>query len=165
MPQWSAYVAPALFVVLLAAAALSDLVRRKIPNWTVLALVGLYVVVAMMDLAPTGPWSALGAALIAFPITYGLYHFGIMGAGDAKLFTAAALFAGLAWLMQFAIITALLGGVLAVGFLIVRPRRVMRGLTTAGRAEGASLGLPYGIPIALAAVGVTLLNGFLTLPR
>jgi len=162
MPAWSAYVAPALFVALLGAAALSDLFRRKIPNWTVLALVGLYVVAAFAHVAPTGPWSALFAALIAFPVTYGLYHFGIMGAGDAKLFTAAALFAGLTWLMQFAVITAMLGGLLAIGFLVVRPRRAFRGLTTAGRAEGAGSGVPYGVPIALAAAAVGVLNGFLS---
>jgi prepilin peptidase CpaA len=161
MAQWSAYVAPGLFVALLLAAAISDGLRRRIPNWAVLALVGLYAVIAVIGMAPTSPWSALGAALIAFPITYGLYHFGILGAGDAKLFTAAALFAGLHWLLPFALITTLFGGLFAIGYLIVRPRRVMRGLTTAGRAEGAGLGLPYGIPIALGAVAACMLNGFL----
>jgi prepilin peptidase CpaA len=161
MPAWFSAVIPAAFVVLLGAAALSDLFRRKIPNWAVLALVGLYVVAAFTGVAPTGPWLALGAAVIAFPITYGLYHFGIKGAGDAKLFTAAALFAGLTWLLQFALITALLGGVLAIGYLALRPRRAMRGLTTAGRAEGAGLGVPYGVPIAFAAVAVAMLSGFL----
>jgi len=161
MGEWTSYVAPGLFVALLLAAALSDGLRRRIPNWSVLALVGLYAVIAVLGQAPVGPWSALGAALIAFPITYGLYHFGIMGAGDAKLFTAVALFAGLKWLMALAIITAMFGGILAIGYLMVRPRRALRGLTTAGRAEGTGFGLPYGIPIALGAVGVTLLNGFL----
>jgi len=161
MPEWSAYVAPGLFVALLLAAALSDGFRRRIPNWVVLGLIGLYVVIAVLGIAPTGPWPALGAALIAFPITYGLYHFGILGAGDTKLFTAVALFAGLNWLMPLALFTALFGGLFAIGFLIARPRRVMRGLTSAGRAEGASSGIPYGIPIALGAACVCLLNGFL----
>lgn len=161
MPEWSTYVAPGLFVAILLAAAISDGIRRRIPNWAVLGLIGLYVVVAVLDMAPVGPWSALGAALIAFPVTYGLYHFGIMGAGDAKLFTAAALFAGLKWLLPFALITALFGGLFAIGYLIVSPRRAMRGLTSAGRTEGAGIGLPYGIPIALGAASACLLNGFL----
>ena len=161
MPAWSVYVAPGLFVAILLVAAVSDGVRRRIPNWAVLGLVGLYVVIAVLGMAPTSPWWALVGALIAFPVTYGLYHFGIMGAGDAKLFTAAALFAGLKWLLPFALITAMFGGLFAIGYLIVRPRKVMRGLTTAGRAEGAGIGLPYGIPIALGAVSACLLNGFL----
>lgn len=161
MAQWSAYVAPGLFVALLLAAAISDGLRRRIPNWAVLALVGLYAVIAVIGMAPTSPWSALGAALIAFPITYGLYHFCILGAGDAKLFTAAALFVGLKWLLPLAVITATFGGVLAIAFLIANPKRVMRGMTTAGRAEGAGAGIPYGIPIALGAVAACLLNGFL----
>ncbi|MGE5502487.1 MAG: prepilin peptidase [Ignavibacteriales bacterium] len=160
MGDWSAYVAPGVFVAILLAAAVSDVARRKIPNWAVLGLIGLYVVIAVLGLAPTGPWSALGAALIAFPITYGLYHFDVMGAGDAKLFTAAALFAGLKFLLPLALITALFGGAIAIGYLVVRPKRVMRGLTAAGRAEGPGIGIPYGIPIGLAAVSVGLLNGF-----
>ena len=162
MPAWSAYVAPVLFVAILLAAAISDAMRRKIPNWTVLALVGLYVVAAVLKLTPTDPWWALGAAGIAFVVTYGLYHFDIVGAGDAKLFTAAALFAGMKFLPLFALLTALAGGLYAVGFLLVRPRQAMRGLTAAGRKEGAGMALPYGVPIAMGAAGVAVLNGFLS---
>ena len=122
MPAWSAYVAPVLFVAILLAAAISDAMRRKIPNWTVLALVGLFIVAAVLKLTPTDPWWALGAAGIAFVVTYGLYHFDIIGAGDAKLFTAAALFAGMKFLPLFALLTALAGGLYAVGFVLVRPR-------------------------------------------
>ena len=163
MPAWFSYVIPAVFVVLLGAAALSDLFRRKIPNWTVLALIVVWIGAAIAGQA-VGPWYlALAAAAIAFAIGYALYHFGLMGAGDAKLFTAGALFANLAWLFQFALITALLGGVLAIGYLILRPKKVMRGLTAKGRAEAlkSSSGIPYGVPIAMAAALTAYLNEFL----
>ena len=161
--DWTSWIAPGLFLALLAVAAVSDVARRKIPNWTVLGLIVVWIGAVIAGQA-VGPWYlALAAAAIAFAVGYGLYHFGLMGAGDAKLFTAGALFANLAWLFQFSLITALFGGVLAIGYLLVRPKKVMRGLTAKGRAEAlkSSSGIPYGVPIALAAAATAYLNGFL----
>jgi prepilin peptidase CpaA len=161
--DWTSWIAPGLFLALLAVAGISDIARRKIPNWTVLALVVVWIGAAIAGQA-IGPWYlALVAAVIAFAIGYALYHFGLMGAGDAKLFTAGALFANLAWMFQFALITALLGGVLAIGYLILRPKKVMRGLTAQGRAEAlkSASGIPYGVPIAMAAAATAYLNKFL----
>ena len=161
--DWTSWIAPGLFLALLAVAAVSDIARRKIPNWTVLALIVVWIGAAIAGQA-VGPWYlALAAGAIAFAIGYALYHFGLMGAGDAKLFTAGALFANLAFLLHFALITALLGGVLAIAYLLVRPRKAMRGLTAQGRAEALknASGIPYGVPIALAAAATAYLNGFL----
>lgn len=161
--DWTTWIAPGLFLALLAFAAVSDIARRKIPNWTVLALIAVWIGAAIVGQA-IGPWYlALAAAVIAFAIGYGLYHFGLMGAGDAKLFTAGALFANLAFMLQFALITACLGGVLAIGYLLIRPRKAMRGLTAKGRAEALknASGIPYGVPIAMAAAATAYLNGFL----
>lgn len=152
---------PSLFVLLVLAAALSDLLWRKIPNWTVVALVVLYFILVVMGLAPTNPWSGLAAAAISLTVTYVLYYFRVFGAGDAKLFSAVALFAGLSHLLPFALVTTFLGGALAIGYMIVNPKRVLRGLTAQGRAFGVSQGVPYGISIAGAAVLVALISGFL----
>lgn len=153
--------APGAFILLLMAAAVSDLLWRKIPNWTVLGLVGLYIILAVTGMAPTDPWSGVAAAAISLPLTYGLYHFRVLGAGDAKLFSAAALFAGLAQLLPFALITGLLGGALAIGFMIVDPKQVMRGLTSGARAASPSKGVPYAIPIIAGALVIATATGFL----
>lgn len=161
--DWTSSIAPGLLLALLAVAGISDIVKRKIPNWTVIGLIVVWVGAAIAGQA-VGPWYlALAAAVIAFAIGYLLYHFGLMGAGDAKLFTAGALFANLAFLLQFALFTALLGGVLAIGYLIVRPKKALRGLTARGRAEAlkSSSGIPYGVPIAMAAAATAYLNKFL----
>lgn len=161
--DWTTWVAPGLFLALLAFAGVSDIARRKIPNWTVLALIIVWIGAAIAGQA-IGPWYlALAAAVIAFAVGYAFYNFGLMGAGDAKLFTAAALFANLGWLFQLALFTALLGGVLAVAYLMIRPRKAMRGLTAQGRAEALknASGIPYGVPIALAAAFTAYLNQFL----
>jgi prepilin peptidase CpaA len=162
--DWTSWIAPGAFLALLAVAAVSDIARRKIPNWTVIALIVVWIGAAIAGVA-VGPWYlALAAAAIAFVAGYAFYHFGLMGAGDAKLFAAAALFAGLSHLMQFALITALLGGVLAVGYLMVRPRKAMRGMTAQGRAEAlkTAAGIPYGVPIAMAAAATGVLSGFVS---
>ncbi len=162
--NWASWIAPGLFLALVAFAAVSDIARRTIPNWTVIALAVVWIGAAIAGQSVGAWYYALLSAVIAFGLGYVFYLFGIMGAGDAKLFTAAALFTGLGWLMQFALITALLGGLLAVVYLIIRPRKALRGLTARGRAEaaadGTQAGIPYGVPIALAAAATCYLNGF-----
>jgi prepilin peptidase CpaA len=146
------------FCALLLVAAVSDIIRRRIPNWVVLGLIGLYALALVFGVAPSGWLSGLGAAAIVLVVTYGLYHFGVIGAGDAKLFSAAALFLGLTNLASFALMTVLVGGLMAVGVLIVHPKRVMRGLTARGRAEGAGRGIPYGVAIAIGGIAARVVS-------
>lgn len=151
----------ALFTGVLVVAAMFDILRRRIPNWTIVALIVVYLGALLAGMAPSSPLSGLGAAGITFAVTYLLYHFDIFGAGDAKLFSAAALFVGLANLTTFAFLTVLFGGAIAVGFLVFRPGRAMRALTTRGRSSGERSGIPYGVAIALGAVATgTLMPSF-----
>jgi prepilin peptidase CpaA len=78
-----------------------------------------------------------------------LYAFGIIGAGDSKLATAVALFAGLARLPQFMIYMSLTGGVLVLCMLVAQPARVLVLLQMRGRG-GLERGVPYGVAIAVA---------------
>ena len=150
---------PALiYAGLLVTAAVYDWLYRRIPNWTVAALLVLFVPVTLMGLTPTTwPWS-LAAFGVALAGTGALYLLGWLGAGDSKLFSAAALFAGLANMAMLASATALVGGLMAFIVLIVHPRRAMRGLTARGRAENPSRGIPYGVAIAIGA----LITGYFT---
>ena len=161
MSWFTEYVPTGLFVVLLVAAGVADVLWRKIPNWVVIGLVALYVAMAFAGLTRTDMWSAVDAAALSLVATYGLYHFGILGAGDAKLFSAASLFTGLTFLLHFAVVTAILGGLLAIGYLIVHPSRSGRGLSAPDGADGGSRGVPYGVPIAAAAVIVGVYSGLL----
>jgi prepilin peptidase CpaA len=152
----------ALFVLLMVVAAGVDVVRRKIPNWAVAGLI-MTCAAAWISGVAAVPWSSgLAAGLLALVLAYGLYHFGMVGAGDVKLLAAAALFVGLGRLWQLAALTALAGGLIAIGFLVFNPRRVMRGLTARGRAENVSRGIPYGLAIAIGALTTALtIEGFL----
>ena len=142
-------VAAALIAPLLWAAA-SDVLDRRIPNLSVLAVIGLYPVWALLGTA-AGFISALEAAGIGFAVGFGLYYFNIMGAGDVKLFAAAALFVGLGHLPLYALATVLSGGAIAVVSLVARPRRAAVMFALRGKGDFGR-GIPYGVAIAFGAV-------------
>lgn len=107
-----------LALVLIAAAF--DVRYRRIPNWLVLTgfLAGLSLSFVFLR-APGLKDSLLGASL-AFAVYFPLFALRAMGAGDLKLMVAVASFTGpLNWLFLF-LITALLGGALAVILLLYR---------------------------------------------
>ena len=133
--------------VVLAIAAASDVRRRRIPNWTVLALIGLFVVLAVAQQG-RGVVSALEAAALAFAVTVALYAFKIIGAGDSKLFTAVAFFAGLGYLPHLVVATTLAGGVIALASLAARPQRALAMFAMRGKGEWGP-GIPYGLAIAI----------------
>jgi prepilin peptidase CpaA len=150
--RWSVIL---LLAVLLLAVCVSDIRDRRIPNWTVLAVAALFL-----------PWifvgnqvsvvSSLEAALISFVVSCGLYAFRVVGAGDSKLLTVTALFAGMSSLLQFLVLVALAGGAIAGVSLMARPVRAavmfhMRGKGDFGR------GVPYGVAIAIATIAIILL--------
>ena len=147
LAQWAIV---AVYAVLLIAAGLSDFRVRKIPNWSVIALIALYL--PWVFLGPGVSWtSGLMAFGIALVGTVLLYLMKVIGAGDSKLFAATALFAGLKLLGVLALATALIGGVIALVVLLSNPRKMMRGLTSRGKDQQGR-GIPYGVPIALAAL-------------
>jgi len=153
----------AAYLILLVLIMFSDMRARRIPNWAVLALLGVFIAASLTGQIAAPLWSSAAAAAIAFVVGFALYAARIIGAGDAKLFAAVALFAGLGYLAPLSLFTALAGGLIAVGIILANPKRVMRGLTAAGRAE-AKGGIPYGVPICLAAALTSWKAGFLVLP-
>ena len=148
-----AALAPALaYTALLTTAATYDIVQRRIPNWTVLGLLVLFIPTTWLGYTPTTwPWS-IAAFCVALAGSGALYLMGMIGAGDAKLFSATSLFAGLSNLLLLFVATTLVGGALALGMLILRPKSAMRALTKRGRGENGKRGVPYGVAIAAGAM-------------
>ena len=139
----------AVATVILAWAAISDVRSRRIPNWCVAALLGLSVPWAL-----TGDWpsvlSGLEAAAIGLAVTFALYAFRILGAGDSKLFAACALFAGMGFLPHLVVATSLVGGLVALVSIVGRPYRAMTIVTMRGKGDFGR-GIPYGVAVAAAA--------------
>ena len=132
------------------AAALEDLARRTVSNWTSVA--ALLMGAACQTLA--GGWKGLGISLLGaiagFAVFLVFYVLGGMGGGDVKLMAGFGAVIGAGHVLEAAFWTALAGGVLAaavLGWASVRAR-----LRRGERASG-----PVAIPYAPAiVVGVLL---------
>jgi len=117
---------PVVFQIVLAlvviVAAIYDVRFRRIPNWLVLA--GLVLGIGLNTLL--FEWSGLRHSLfglgLGFLIYFPLYLLRGMGAGDVKLMAAIGSIVGAAnWLGIF-LITAVLGGLIAIILLLFRGR-------------------------------------------
>ncbi len=141
-----------LAIALFAAAAMTDMRHRRIPNRLSIALAllgllriaialagGVGLVSAGIDLAVTLAVFALGACA---------FRFGLIGGGDVKLLAAGALWLGSGALGPYLLTTVLSGGLLAV--LFVGWQLALPG----GRRRRAPT-LPYAVAIAAGGILTT----------
>jgi len=149
-----------------AAGAFFDIKTRKIPNRLVVA--GLFLGFFLHAVCDGG-WGLLdsfGAAMISGFIFFFFYLLGGMGGGDVKLVAAVSALAGISNVPYLLVLTALAGGVMALGLAVMRGRLketiVNVGTLTAHHLghgispnpelnvqNGSTLRLPYGVAIAL----------------
>ena len=137
------------YAALLLIAAGNDAWRRRIPNWSVLAIAGLFLAGLPFGW-PVASWVAsLGAMALALAIGFPMFAARLVGAGDVKLLAAAALFTGLDHLLLLLVSTAVAGGALALLALTARPYAPV--LAAAGWPR-LRPGVPYGVAIAAGAI-------------
>ncbi len=163
----STHILIALFAIaasLLAVAAYGDIMTRRISNRLSggLALIGgLYGIETWITGTPftVAVLYPLLTATALFLIGLFLFAFSVMGGGDVKLMAAFGLIAGPALTPAFLVITALLGGVLALVMLLAMK------VFPAGRlspSDGGEISakhtvtIPYGVAIAGAGLWVCL---------
>lgn len=148
------YVSPAAiagFIVLLSAAAISDVRSLTIPNAYCLGIVMCYPFFVLGSPQPVDWTGALlvGAGLLA--VGFLLFTTGRVGGGDAKLLAATSLWAGPGLLSEFVLLTAVAGGGIALA-LYVRHRWARRPSLAASSGGDASPDfaqqpMPYGAAI------------------
>lgn len=148
----------ALFPALMAFSASSDLFTMTIPNRISIALVLAYPALAVAVGVPiTGVAVNFTCGFAVLALTFAMYSRGWIGGGDAKLAAATALWLGWALLLDYGLITSVLGGVITLGIVFARraplPAWASR-LEWVARLHNPSNGAPYGI--ALAAAGLLL---------
>ncbi len=146
------------FPALMAYAAFSDLFTMTISNWISILLVIAFVGVALLAGMPVqtiGLHLACGFGVLV--LTFGLFCFGWIGGGDAKLAATTAIWMGFEHLAEYGMGSALIGGALTLAILQFR-RWPMPGWARARlwimRLHDKDVGVPYGI--ALAAAGLAL---------
>ncbi len=165
-----------LFLGICFLAALQDFLYFKIPNYCVGALIILFIikVIVLQDVAD------LYFPLLVFAgvLTGGfvLYSFKLLGAGDAKLLAATAMWASEFNLLAFVVFTALAGGIISLLYLwlgrtfestrVLAVNLFSSVLVNKGqKAEVTELAsapkrvIPYGVAIFVGSVVVTIQSG------
>lgn len=158
-------------VLLVTAAAVTDLARRRIPNR--LLLLGWCAALPLQLAAgvPSGPLAALAGAGCALLLFLPLYLLRGMAAGDVKLMATVGAFVGPAAAFKIALLAWCIGGAMALLLVLARGqgRALLANLhallrPVLLRAVGVPLApvplrrapvgsIPYGVAIALAAIG------------
>ena len=142
----------------LALAAISDLATMTIPNRVPVALLASFLILAPFSGVA---WPEIGMSLVAglavFGVCFALFALNVMGGGDAKLLTAAAIWFGFNHsLLVFLVTVGYVGGAVTLVFLLLRSQAgsvMAMGIPLPPSLVNAKK-IPYGIAIAIA--------GFLT---
>ena len=158
---------------LLVWAAISDGLRMTIPNWIPLSIFGLFLAfqgaqwALGMDPAVWPFWSSLAVGFGALVVLTGMFALNWMGGGDVKLISATAFWAGTENILDFLLVTAVAGGILAI-FFIIKKRMIAKNSqeekvnkkTGVNKKERKTNYIPYGIAISTG--GLFVVNTFLT---
>jgi prepilin peptidase CpaA len=167
--NWIAPTALSLEIALLLYVATIDIATRLIHNETCLALALLGIASQMAG--PTHIAESLVTTTILFLLLFIVFWRGAIGGGDVKLLVALAIGLPFAGVIQLLTVTALAGGVLAIGHLILRrlppPRLAPAGSSLARRVYAVErwrhlrrAPLPYGVAIACGGIWTILSRGF-----
>jgi len=145
-----------LFVALVAFAAYTDATSFRIPNRITAGLAALYPAWVVSSPMPVDWIAALAVAGGVFAVGFVLFAARVVGGGDVKMLAAAALWAGPGMILNFLLVAAIAGGVLAAVMATGARFSVARVCEMCGAAplRDAVLGnaVPYGVAIALGAI-------------
>ncbi len=140
------------------AAIVDDLWRRRISNWISVTALAAGLIWQLSENGLPGILYGVGGALLGFVVFLVFYVLGGMGGGDVKLMTGFGALLGAGRLLEAALWTAGVGGLLALsvlGFRAVRQKLLPRPADAAG-AEPLSEeekkrreSIPYAPAIAL----------------
>jgi prepilin peptidase CpaA len=142
------------FPALMVFAAISDLLTLTISNRISIALVIVFIAMALACGLPAMEifWHlACGGAMLIF--AFGLYARGWIGGGDAKLAAATAIWLGFDHLGDYAVSASILGGLLTVAIIVLRKwplPEVLLARQWATRLHEPDTGIPYGLALATA---------------
>jgi prepilin peptidase CpaA len=165
-----------LLVLILAICVITDVKNRMIYN--IIIFPGLLV--AFVSHLIIGGWSDLAHSLVGFLVGFSLllipYLLGGMGAGDVKLLALVGALKGTAFVLATSVYMALVGALLALGFLLCRKGAVDKLKTIIYFLHGLRYGMkmplafdrdalsatyPYGVAIAAGAVLCLFYRGLL----
>jgi prepilin peptidase CpaA len=132
------------------AASIDDLARRHIANWIPAAALAGGFGWQIGQGGWQGALAALGGTIAGFAVFLVFYVLGGMGGGDVKLMAGFGALLGAGRLLEAALWTAGVGGILAVGVIAWRAlRRLLGGKAADMAAVEREASIPYAPAIAL----------------
>jgi prepilin peptidase CpaA len=137
-----------LYGLLLAAAAVQDVLTLRISNLLSVAVLAVAGVALVVDPGPVW-WQHLLSFGLVFGLGILLFSLGWVGGGDAKLLAGAALAFDLMGLVRFLPTVLIVGGLLALVAILLR--------TVAPRLARRGSAIPYGVAVAIGAAVAILL--------
>lgn len=105
-------------LIVLAVASFTDLRSRRIPNWLVLPFMVAGIAVSGWLHGWHGIGQSVGGLALAAAVLGAFFWMGGMGMGDVKLYAAIGAWIGPSQLMLAMVITAMAGGVMALGWAV-----------------------------------------------
>jgi len=133
------------------AAAYSDVKTFRIPNVLVAAVALLAVTRLIVIGNPSGALYTVGASVATLVVGFVLFAQGFIGAGDAKLITAAALLVGYTDLLSFLLFMGICGALISLAALAIHKYLPLyAGPRLAASLPKARLAIPYGVAIGTA---------------
>jgi prepilin peptidase CpaA len=132
------------------AASIDDLARRHISNWIPAAALAGGFGWQIGQGGWHGALTALGGTIAGFAVFLVFYLLGGMGGGDVKLMAGFGALLGAGQLLEAALWTAGVGGILAVGAIVWKAlRRRLDGKAAETAAKQREASIPYAPAIAL----------------
>jgi prepilin peptidase CpaA len=152
---------------LFAVAAYGDVRTRRIPNELALGVGALGLLRMMLAGDASAPLYTLAAAAVVFAAAFLLFRRDLLGGGDVKLLTAAALLIGYHDLLGFLLLMSLCGAFISLAMLTAdklgpmlrhNPRPAMLPAPENSRGTPGRLSVPYGVAIAAAGIVILVLQ-------
>jgi prepilin peptidase CpaA len=143
----------AILVVFVAAVVYTDWRYRRIPNAFTYPVMVAGLLLGALEAVPgevftRGLLDHVAGLVVGFLIAYPFYAMGGLKAGDGKYLMAVGAMRGLGLLLTGAVYGALLGGVIALAFMVVRRLRPANG-TSASMGGIMKTWIPYGVALGL----------------
>lgn len=148
-----------LFPLLMILGGAGDVMTRRIPNSLVVGTAALFLPAALVTGMPIWIMSLhVATAAVLLALGFGLFSFGVVGGGDAKMMAAAGLWLGFPCSILFITFSALSGGLLAAAmglWFLVTMEGGMHSAWFDKAVAPLKPSVPYGFALAAGAILAT----------
>ena len=147
----------AVLVAFVVTIIVTDWRSRRIPNIVTYPTMLVGLILGAIEGLPgqafqTGLLDHLAALVVAFFVSYPIVALGGMKAGDGKFLMAVGAVRGTTFLLQAGVYGALIGGIIAIAFIVARRIEAARAGDDSSFGRLLKTWIPYGVALGLGAL-------------